>query len=175
MATPPTRYQAYCVDHWGYEVSEQEKARLVLPLRFKPAVTLLLVGVALAGGWPWVLVAVGVTGLLGVAVPRLSWLDQVWNHGVRYLFRAPALGADPGPRRLACGLAELFVLGSGIAFLLGALVTGWVLASLVLLVAGVVVATGFCVAAWAYLVLARRLTERRPASVAIALVLLGAA
>jgi uncharacterized protein DUF4395 len=150
MPAGPTKYQAFCVDHWGYEVNPGEKPSLVYPLRFKPLATLILVAVGAALGFPWLLIAVGAAGLVGTFRPALSWLDQLWNRGVRHLFHAPALGADPDPRRFACGMADAFVLASGIAFAAGATTLGWVLAGAVLLIAGTVVVTGFCVAAWVY-------------------------
>jgi hypothetical protein len=148
--TAPTKYQAFCVDHWGYEVTTAEKRSLVLPLRFKPLATLVLVTLGAALSWPWLLIAVGALGLVGTAWPSLSWLDQLWNRAVRHGFRAPALAADPDPRRFACGMADTFVLASGIAFAAGAPTLGWILAAAVVLIAGIVVLTGFCVAAWLY-------------------------
>ncbi len=160
MSTQPSRYQSFCVDHWGYEVPGEAKRSLVYPLRFKPLMTLLLVAAGVAAGWPWLLVAAGALGLLGTALPALSWLDQLWNHVVRRPFGAPALPFDPDPRRFACGLADAFVLASGLAFLAGWTTTGWVLAGCVLVIAGTVVATGFCVAAWVYVEVKRRLAGR---------------
>ena len=157
MSTQPSRYESFCVDHWGYEVPGEAKRSFVYPLRFKPLVTLLLVAGAVSAGWPWVLVIVGALGLAGTAFPALSWLDRLWNHAIRHLFRAPALPFDPDPRRFACGLADAFVLASGLAFLAGWTTTGWVFAGCVLVIAGTVVATGFCVAAWAYIEVRRRL------------------
>lgn len=158
----PTKYQAFCVDHWGYEVPAAQKRLLVLPLRFKPLATLLLVVVGAALGWPWLLIAVGALGLVGTAWPALSWLDQLWNRVVRHPLGAPALAADPDPRRFACGMADTFVLASGVAFLAGARTLGWVLAAAVIVIAGIVVVTGFCVAAWAYVKLVPPRIGRRP-------------
>jgi hypothetical protein len=151
----PTKFESFCVDHWGYDVSPADKAKLVYPLRFKPAATLLLVVAGAALGLPWLLIAVGILGLIGTAWPSLSWLDQLWNRVVRRPFRAPALAADPDPRRFACGMADAFVLASGIAFAAGAPLLGWVLAGAVVLIAGIVVLTGFCVAAWVYVKIRR--------------------
>ncbi len=159
MATPPSRYESFCVDHWGYEVSAEAKRSLVYPLRFKPLATLLLVGAGVAAGWPWLLVVVGTLGLIGTAFPAFAWLDLWWNRAVRHLFSAPALPYDPDPRRFACGMADAFVLASGLAFISGWTTAGWVLAGFVLVIAGIVVATGFCVAAWAYIAVKRRLSS----------------
>ena len=157
MPTQPSRYESFCVDHWGYEAPAEAKRSLVYPLRFKPLATMLLVAAGAATRSPWLLVAVGAAGLVGTAFPALSWLDRLWNHVVRHPFGAPALPFDPDPRRFACGMADAFVLGSGLAFLAGWPTTGWVLAGSVLVIAGTVVATGFCVAAWAYMEVRRRL------------------
>ena len=164
-AQSPTKYQSFCVDHWGYDADPTAKRSLVYPLRFKPAATMLLVAVGAALHLPWLLIAVGVLGLVGTAWPRLSWLDQLWNRLLRHPLSAPALPDDPDPRRFACGMADAFVLASGVAFATGWTLTAWVLAGLVLLIAGTVVATGFCVAAWAYvkLVPQRSASAPRPA------------
>jgi len=150
MAVTPTKYEAFCVDHWGYDAAPDQKRSLVYPLRFKPLATLLIVTLGAALHLPWLLIATGALGLVGTAVPALSWLDQLWNHVVRHPLRAPALAADPSPRRFACGMADAFVLASGLAFALGWSVAGWALAGAVLVIAGTVVLTGFCVAAWVY-------------------------
>lgn len=150
MASQPTKYQSFCVDHWGYDAAPTDKRSLVYPLRFKPFATMLLVAVGAALHWPWLLIATGTLGLVGTAWPPLSWLDQLWNRVLRHPMNAPALPDDPDPRRFACGMADAFVLASGVAFLAGLTTTAWVLAGAVLLIAGTVVATGFCVAAWVY-------------------------
>ena len=159
MSAQPTKYQAFCVDHWGYDATAGDKRSLVYPLRFKPLATLILVALGVGLGLPWLLIATGAAGLVGTFRPELSWLDQLWNRAVRHAFRAPALPADPEPRRFACGTADAFVLASGIAFAAGWHPLGWVLAGAVLVIAGTVVATGFCVAAWAY----AKLRPARPA------------
>jgi hypothetical protein len=162
MAAEPTKYQSFCVDHWGYDADPSAKRSLVYPLRFKPLATMILVAIGAALHWPSLLIAVGAAGLVGTAWPRLSWLDQLWNRVLRHPLSAPALPDDPDPRRFACGMADAFVLASGVAFALGWNTTGWVLAAAVLLIAGTVVATGFCVAAWAYV---KIVPQRKPAAV----------
>lgn len=157
MTSATSRYQSFCVDHWGYDVPAETKRSLVYPVRFKPAATLLLLAAGVAGGWPWLLILVGALGLAGTAFPSVSWLDRLWNHALSRLFRAPQVPADPGPRRFACGMADAFVLASGLALLAGWTTTALVLAAAVAVIAGIVVLTGFCVAAWAYVAVARRL------------------
>jgi hypothetical protein len=160
----PSKYQTFCVDHWGYNASPDEMRAMVYPLRFKPLATLLLTIVGAAFSLPWLLIAVGALGLVGTVWPPLSWLDQLWNRVVRHPFSAPALAADPDPRRFACGMADAFVLASGLAFAAGATVLGWALAGAVIAIAGIVVLTGFCVAAWVYVKLRKPATSHPGAS-----------
>lgn len=137
------------VEQWGYTCSVgQNFGGLVWPVRFKPAVTLALVVLALLFRWPWVLITVGVLGLAGTFFQRISWIDFLYNRWVRQIFGAPALGADPSLRRWLCGLADLFALLAGIAYLAHRPIWGFLLAGLIILLAGSVVATGICLPAY---------------------------
>ena len=145
----PEDWRRTSVEHWGYTCSsDQEADSLVWPVRFKPAVTLLLVLLGWAFERPSLLIVVGLLGLLGTFVQSLSWIDLLYNHGVRRVFAAPALGPDPALRRWLCGMADGFVLGSGLALRGGHPGLAFVLADLVVLLAGSVVLTGICLPAY---------------------------
>lgn len=139
------------VMQWGYICgSDQEASSLVWPVRFKPAVTAVLVVLGLTVRSPWLLVAVGGLGILGTFFQKLSWIDLLYNHSVRHLFKAPALGPDPSVRRWLCGLADFFVLVAGLALARGHRALAWGFGGLVIFLAGSVVLTGICLPAFLY-------------------------
>lgn len=151
-----TRYKSYCVDHWGYkQLSPEEKSVLFWPVRFKPAVTMILAVVALLLHASWLLVTLGVLGLIGTFIPSMSWIDRWWNHILAPLFGKALVSSDPSPRRFACGMADGFLLVAGIAWLLGYSTLTYWLAGAVIGLAGSVVLSGYCVVADAYRIIVR--------------------
>src|SRR5262245_59493052 len=112
----PESWSRVSVEQWGYACGTDEAAAvLVWPVRFKPAVTLLLVLLGLGLRAPRLLTAVGSLGLIGTFAQSLSWIDLLYNHAARRVVGAPPLGADPSVRRWMCGMADAFVLASGLA------------------------------------------------------------
>jgi hypothetical protein len=143
------------VEQWGYRCgSEQEIAGLVWPVRFKPAMTLVLVLIGLIFRSEWLLIGVGALGIAGTFFQRISWIDLLYNHVARKPFGAPALGPDPSMRRWLCGMADAFVLASGIALAAGRVAAAWIFGGMVTVLAGSVVLTGVCLPA--YLIYRRR-------------------
>ena len=133
------------IQQWGYTCgSEGEAQALVWPVRFKPGFTFALVLAGLLFKQPFFLMAAGLLGIIGSFVPRLSWIDGIYNRIVRPLFKSPALGADPLLRRIVCGLADIFIWGAGYAVFEGKLLPAWILGGLVLLLSGIVVLSGIC-------------------------------
>ncbi len=145
------------VEQWGYSCGEgQEASALVWPVRFKPAVTLILVVLGFILRRGKFLIALGGMGILGSFIQSASWIDLLYNHLVRRVFKAPALGPDPALRRWLCGMADLFVLFSGAALLKGAWLLAGIFAYIVILLAGSVVLTGICLPAYLFYLWRRR-------------------
>lgn len=139
------------VEQWGYACgSDQEAAVLVWPVRFKPAVTFALVVLGLVFQSHGLLIVVGILGLFGTFVQRLSWIDLLYNHIVRHLFKAPSLGADPSVRRWLCGMADGFVLLSGAALYVHRPILAVGFGAVVVLLAGSVLLTGICLPAFLF-------------------------
>ena len=146
------------IDQWGYHCGPAAVQSWVWPVRVKPGITLALVLAGYGLNLTWLLVVTGVAGLIGTAWPNWSWIDLLYNHIIRKPFGAPELPEDPAPRRLMCGMADGFVLLSGLALAKGLGVWAAVFAGLVVLLAGVVVFTGICLPLFTWHLFRRRRT-----------------
>ena len=137
------------VEQWGYTCSlGQNVGQMVWPVRFKPAVTLAVVILALLLHRPWLLAIAGALGLVGTFLQKFSWIDILYNQFARHVFGGPALGPDPSMRRWLCGTADLFLLLAGLSYMAHRPIWGIGLAGVVVLLAGSVVATGICLPAY---------------------------
>lgn len=117
---------------------------MVWPVRFKPAVTMVLAAVGLICRQPFLLLAVGLLGIWGTAFPRFSWIDWIYNRVVREWVKAPWLAPDPSIRRMACGAADFCVFLAGLSLLYGRPAPAWVFGGIVLALSSSVVFTGIC-------------------------------
>jgi hypothetical protein len=104
-------------------------------------------GTALAN--PWILWATGVTAFLGAIFPMHPF-DLIYNFGIRYLTKTPKLPPNHAPRRFACGMATVWLAGTGYAFYSSARTTGYVLGGILTSVALLVSATDFCIPSLVY-------------------------
>jgi hypothetical protein len=118
-------------------------------MRWSPALCAIcmLIGVALNS--PVILWALAATAFLGALLPFHPF-DLLYNYGVRFLTRTRPLPHHGPQRRFACGSATIWLLGTGWAFYTGATVVGYVLGIALILVAGLVSVTHFCVPSLIY-------------------------
>lgn len=94
----------------------------------------------------WTLAAaVGVANLLGAVQPSLSLPAAVYDRVLRpsRLVRPRVIPDDPAPHRFAQGFSGVTTLGSAALVALG-VPLGWLLAWLVVVLAGLNVFAGFC-------------------------------
>lgn len=127
-------------------------------LRFNQAsiITLLVIAFLLNS---WVLVAfVGLVMLLGTLAPAAGLFKLVYARILKPLgvLKPRVIADDPRPHLFAQGVGALFLLASTLALLAGASVLGWLLAGIVIVLAGVNLVFGFCVGCFMYYQLARR-------------------
>jgi hypothetical protein len=128
----------------GYRLSDDERRRLALGLRFSTATCLLLVITALALQSPAMIFALTAVGLVAGLTPRHPF-DLVWNHGVRHVAGEPALPPNPSRRRHAFKIATVWLLGVGTLLGAGAVTVALVLGGLLAAACAVVTATNFCI------------------------------
>jgi Domain of unknown function (DUF4395) len=150
----------------GYCLTDDERRRLSLGLRFSTGTCLVLVIVALAlESWPIILALCGV-GLVAGFTSRHPF-DYAWNHGVCHLFGAEALPPNPTRRRHAFKIATVWLLAVA-ALLAGGLTTaGLVLGGLLVAACTTVTVTNFCIPSELIALWDRRAGTRAPSSTAV--------
>ena len=118
-------------------------------LRWSPALctTIIAVGVALRA--PLVLWGLAAIALLGAALPFHPF-DLVYNHFVRRFTRTASLPRHGQQRRFACALATVWLVATGWAFYVGAMVLGLALGLALLAVALLVSITHICIPSMIY-------------------------
>ncbi|TJY70482.1 DUF4395 domain-containing protein [Arthrobacter sp. CAU 1506] len=138
------------------------KSRYALPLRFTPALCVVLIAIGLALQSPVWLAALVPIGLSGALFPRGMATDVVYNFGVRHLFGAPSLPPTPKPRRFSYILSTTLGVGAALAFQFGLPVLGFVLGGFVLVGATILTTTLWCLGSWIYrMTFSRRLVVRQ--------------
>jgi hypothetical protein len=128
----------------GYRLTDAERRRLRLGLRFPTGLCLALVVTALALESVVMLVALSGIGLVA-GFARRHPFDYLWNHGLRHALDAPPVPPNPRRRRHAFKLATVWLLAVAILFGAGQEAAALVLGGVLLAVCGLVTVTNFCV------------------------------
>ncbi len=118
-------------------------------LRFSPALCTLLMGLGTVLASSLILWAVVPIATLG-AVFRVHPFDLFYNYGIRHLTGTRPLPPNGAPRRFACVVAALWLAATAWAFQAGALIVGYILGSVLTLVALIVSTTDFCIPSLIY-------------------------
>lgn len=118
-------------------------------LRWSPAICTLVMVVGVAMHSPVVLWALAGTAFLGVFLPFHPF-DLLYNYGARYLTGTRPLPNQTPQRRFACGIATVWLAGTGWAFYAGANTLGYALGVSIILVAGLVSVTHICIPSMIY-------------------------
>jgi Domain of unknown function (DUF4395) len=146
------REETTTVDGWmrgnlstqGYRLSDEERHRLWLGLRFPTGLCLALVVTALALESVVMLVVLSGIGLFAGFTSRHPF-DLLWNHGLRRLSNAPELPPNPPRRRHAFKLATVWLMAVAALFAAGADTAALTLGLVLVGVCGLVTVTNFCV------------------------------
>jgi hypothetical protein len=128
----------------GYCLSDVERRRLWLGLRFPTGLCLGLVITALALESVGMLVALSGIGLVAGFSSRHPF-DLLWDHGLRHLTAAPELPPNPPRRRHAFKLATAWLLAVAALFAAGFDVAALSLGAVLVGVCGLVTVTNFCI------------------------------
>jgi hypothetical protein len=83
-------------------------------------------------------------------------VDLVYQSVLRPLLRAPDLGADPVPRRFACGMAASLLLVGAIGWQVGVDIVGWVFVGMTAASLSMLVLSDFCLGSFFYWLLVKR-------------------
>lgn len=125
-----------------------------------------VLGSAIGG---WLLLLLGLSLGAGVVRPSLSPIRQLYLRVLRPLglARPDVIADDPAPHRFAQGVGAAFLLAASALLFAGLTVAGWVLAWIVVALAGVNLLAGFCAGCFVYVQLERvGLLGRRPRTAA---------
>ena len=118
-------------------------------LRWSPALCTLFMIVGVAVQSPMLLWALAVTAFLGALLPFHPF-DLLYNYGTRFLTRTRPLPHQGPQRRFACGIATVWLIATGWAFKTGAVTIGLALGIPLILVAGLVSFTHYCIPSLIY-------------------------
>jgi len=105
------------------------------------------VGVMLAS--PVILLGLTVFSAWGAASP-VHPFDYIYNYGIRRLTGTGPLPKRGAPGRFACGLGTVWLVVTAWAFFTGMMITGYILGTLLVLVAGLVSTIHFCIPSLIY-------------------------
>ena len=128
----------------------EAKARYAWALRFTPAVAISLVLIGLFLQSPIWLAAMALVALTGALWPNGMLIDLLYNHAVRYIFRAAPLPSTPKPRQFSYLLSAVLLAGSAAAFYAGLPVAGVILGVMVVLGGAILTTTLWCLGSWIY-------------------------
>ena len=131
-------------------LDDEAKSRYALPLRFTPAVAVILIVIGLALDSPIWLGAMSLVALSGALFPRWMILDLVYNLVVRHLFHAQALPATPTPRRFSYLISTVALAVSALSFHFGWEVLGFIEGGMVVIGATVLATSRWCLGSWFY-------------------------
>jgi len=124
-------------------------------LRWSPALCTFFMAAGVVLKSPAILWALAATALLGALLPFHPF-DLLYNYGARHLTGTRALPHQGAQRRFACGVAAIWLLATGWAFQSGALPLAYALGIPLILVAGLVSVTHFCIPSLIYNTLFRK-------------------
>ena len=118
-------------------------------MRWSPALCTVFMAIGTALNSPVILWSLAATAFLGVLLPFHPF-DLLYNYGVRFLSGTRALPYHGAQRRFACGIATVWLIGTGWAFHAGSALVGYALGIPLVLVAGLVSVTHFCIPSLIY-------------------------
>lgn len=124
-------------------------------LRWSPAFCTLFIIIGVGMRSPAVLWGLAAVAFLGVVLP-LHPFDLLYNYAMRHLTGTRPLPHHGPQRRFACGVATVWLIATGGAFHLGAVVVGVALGVPLILVAGLVSFTHYCIPSLIYNTLFRK-------------------
>ena len=145
IATIRTRIQAqgFC----GFDdVTYQQ---INYPLRMSPAICMIWAAIGTALASPAILWALVPFAALGALLPSHPF-DVIYNHGLRYLFKTPALPRYPLRRHFACFMATVMLVATALCFQAGMTMAAYIVGWSLVAAAFVNVSTGFCVPSFVY-------------------------
>jgi hypothetical protein len=127
----------------GYCLSDAERRKLALGLRFSTGLCLAFVVTALLLESAVMVFALSGIGLIAGFTARHPF-DYIWNHSVRHVLGRRALPPNPTRRRHAFKVATVWLLAVGALFAAGVTTVALVLGGLLVAACSTVTAANLC-------------------------------
>jgi hypothetical protein len=143
----------------GYCLTDDERRKLALGLRFSTGLCLTLVVVALALESPVLVFALSGIGAIAGFTARHPF-DYIWNHAARHVAGGPALPPNPARRRHAFKIATAWLLVVGTLLAAGATTVALVLGGLLVAACAIVTTMNLCLPSEALAWWERRTTRK---------------
>ena len=143
----------------GFATQEPTEA-LYSALMLQPRIIGAVAAIGIIAQSPWLFLTLAAVLWWSALVPALNPFDALYNQAVARPRGLPSLSAAPAPRRFAMGLAGTFALAIGLALLVGAAITAWVLEGLLAIAVLQVVFRDFCAGSNLYYSLQRGLMAK---------------
>ena len=145
----------------GYSLTDVERRRLGVALRFSTGTCLGLVVVALALASAPMVFGLAAIGLIAGFAPRHPF-DYVWNHVLRHVTGGPPLPPNPTRRRHSFKVATVWLAVVGALLTAGATTVALPLGGMLVAACATVTAANLCLPSETFAWLERRRTPNHP-------------
>jgi len=134
----------------GFTETDQKVLEETAPwLGFPYGICAILASVGTVLGSPVILLGLTFFSAWGAASP-VHPFDYIYNYGIRHLTGTVPFPKRGTPGRFACGLGTVWLVATAWAFYAGMMLTGYILGGLLVMVAGLVGTTHFCIPSLTY-------------------------
>jgi len=119
-------------------------------LYFQPRIvfTLVIVGIVLQS--PWLFLLLSAVLWWNVLLPAFNPFERAYNRFIATPRGRVPLGAAPGPRRFAQGMAAAFLLGAGLGLLAGRHGLAWIFEAFLVVAFSALLLGKFCMGAYVF-------------------------
>jgi uncharacterized membrane protein YccF (DUF307 family) len=126
-------------------------------LRVNQAFIVALTGLGIVLGQVWLVGLVGLVLVLGTVSPPLAAFQAIYRNSLRPagIVRPDVIRDDPAQHRFAQAVGATFLIAATVALSFGFTTLGWVLAGIVVALAAINLAFGFCAGCFMYYQLGR--------------------
>jgi len=127
----------------------EEKSKLNIALRFTPTLCSIVVVIGMFYQSWEVFAVLSVFGILGTVTKTWHPFDILYN-AIARVFSLTKLLPNPPPKRFACFLGFIFLVGGTISFYIGATDSGYFFGTVYIIAAMLMATTHLCVGSWIY-------------------------
>ncbi len=142
-----------------FDVPDDQVQAIDYGLRTGPLFCMALAAVGTALASPGLLLALSGIAALG-ALLGSNVFDGFYNHGLRHALKGPRLPVYPAPRRFACTVAAAWLVVTAGLMLAGFVTAGSVMGWIMVGMAAVPVATGFCIPSFTFRIITKTMPAR---------------